>query len=49
MASLEFEGYALIWWEQLLRDREEDGENPIITWQEMKRNENSFCTKALSA
>jgi hypothetical protein len=37
MASLEFEGYALIWWEQLLRDREEDGEDPIITWQEMKR------------
>jgi hypothetical protein len=36
MASLEFEGYALIWWEQLLRDRE-DGEDPIITWQEMKR------------
>ena len=32
MASLEFEGYALIWWEQLLRDREEDGEDPIITW-----------------
>jgi hypothetical protein len=37
MASLEFEGYALIWWEQLLRDHEEDGEDPIITWQEMKR------------
>ncbi|XP_066358119.1 uncharacterized protein [Miscanthus floridulus] len=37
MASLEFDGYALIWWEQLLRDREEDGENPIATWDEMKR------------
>jgi hypothetical protein len=37
MASLEFEGYALIWWEQLLLDREEDGEDPIVTWQEMKR------------
>ena len=37
MASLEFEGYALIWWEQLLHDREEYGEDPIITWQEMKR------------
>jgi hypothetical protein len=36
MASLEFEGYALIWWEQLLHDRE-DGEDPIVTWQEMKR------------
>jgi hypothetical protein len=37
MACLEFEGYAMIWWEQLLRDREEDGEDPIVTWQEMKR------------
>jgi hypothetical protein len=37
MASLEFEAYALIWWEQLLREREEDGEDPIINWQEMKR------------
>jgi hypothetical protein len=37
MASLEFEGYALIWWEQLLHDHEEDGEDHIITWQEMKR------------
>jgi hypothetical protein len=37
MASLEFEGYALIWWEQLLHDHEEDGEDPIATWQEMKR------------
>jgi hypothetical protein len=37
MASLEFEGYALIWWEQLLHDREEDGEDSIVTWQEMKR------------
>jgi hypothetical protein len=36
MASLEFDGYALIWWEQLLRDREEDGEPPITTWEEMK-------------
>jgi hypothetical protein len=37
MTSLEFQGYTLIWWEQLLCDREEDGEDPIITWQEMKR------------
>jgi len=36
MTSLEFDGYALIWWEQLLRDREEDGEPPIATWEEMK-------------
>jgi hypothetical protein len=37
MTSLEFEGYALIWWEQLLRDREVDGEDPIVTWQQIKR------------
>jgi hypothetical protein len=36
MTSLEFEGYALIWLEQLLCGREEDGEDPIVTWQEMK-------------
>jgi cysteinyl-tRNA synthetase len=37
MTSLEFQGYTLIWWEQLLCDREENGEDPIATWQEMKR------------
>jgi hypothetical protein len=37
MASLEFEGYALIWWDQLLHDHQEDGEDPISTWQEMKQ------------
>jgi hypothetical protein len=31
MESLEFEGYALIWWEQLLRDCEKDGEGTIAT------------------
>jgi hypothetical protein len=31
------EGTEEIWWEQLLQDREEDGENPIATWAEMKR------------
>jgi hypothetical protein len=37
MASLEFDVYALIWWEQFLRDLEEDGEEPISTWEEMKQ------------
>lgn len=37
MPSLEFDGYALIWWEQLLHDREEDEENSIAYWYEMKR------------
>ncbi|CAM8895205.1 unnamed protein product [Rhodiola kirilowii] len=36
MASLEFEDYALIWWEQVQSQREEGGV-PISTWAEMKR------------
>ncbi|KAK1620572.1 hypothetical protein QYE76_026089 [Lolium multiflorum] len=35
-ASSEFDGYALHWWDGLVRDREEDGELPIITWRAMK-------------
>ena len=26
MAALEFDGYALIWWEEMLNDREEAGQ-----------------------
>ena len=37
MASLEFEDYALIWWEQVQNDREEVGQGPVATWAEMKR------------
>ncbi|CAM8902532.1 unnamed protein product [Rhodiola kirilowii] len=37
MASLEFEDYALIWWEQVQRQREEGEGFPIATWAEMKR------------
>jgi hypothetical protein len=48
MASLEFEGYALIWWKQLLSDREEDGEDPIVTWQEMNREMRIRFAEALS-
>jgi hypothetical protein len=36
MASLEFEDYALIWWEQLMNEREENGQDEIATWAEMK-------------
>jgi hypothetical protein len=31
MASLEFEGYANIWWEQVVAKREEDLMEPIDT------------------
>ncbi|KAK1628541.1 hypothetical protein QYE76_002856 [Lolium multiflorum] len=36
LASSEFDGYALRWWDRFLRAREEDGEQPIITWRAMK-------------
>jgi hypothetical protein len=36
MASLEFEGYANIWWEQVMAKREEDLKEPIDTWEDMK-------------
>ncbi|KAK1595908.1 hypothetical protein QYE76_018330 [Lolium multiflorum] len=36
LASSEFDGYALRWWDALVQDREEDGELPIITWRTMK-------------
>jgi hypothetical protein len=36
MASLEFEGYANIWWEQVTSVREENLREPIATWEEMK-------------
>ncbi|KAK1610790.1 hypothetical protein QYE76_034463 [Lolium multiflorum] len=37
MASLEFEDYANTWWEKVLTLREEKGEPPIDTWEEMKK------------
>ncbi|XP_062188886.1 uncharacterized protein LOC133892188 [Phragmites australis] len=37
MAALEFDGYALIWWEQMLNDREEAGQGDVRSWAEMKR------------
>ncbi|KAK1607904.1 hypothetical protein QYE76_031577 [Lolium multiflorum] len=36
LASSEFDGYALRWWDALVQNREEDGELPIITWRTMK-------------
>ncbi|KAK1618145.1 hypothetical protein QYE76_023662 [Lolium multiflorum] len=36
MASLEFEEYANTWWEQVVTQREEKGEPPIDTWEDMK-------------
>jgi hypothetical protein len=36
MASLEFQDYVLIWWEQLQARRHDKREPPIATWEEMK-------------
>jgi glycogen debranching enzyme len=37
MATLEFDGYALIWWEQMLSDREETRQGEVHSWAEVKR------------
>src|SRR4051812_34274066 len=36
MASLKFQDYVLIWWEQIIERREARGEPPITTWRQMK-------------
>ncbi|KAK1686478.1 hypothetical protein QYE76_047326 [Lolium multiflorum] len=36
LASSEFDGYALRWWDSLVRNRDEDGAQPIRTWRGMK-------------
>jgi hypothetical protein len=37
MDALEFDGYALILWEQMLNDREEARQGVVRSWAEMKR------------
>ncbi|KAK1669637.1 hypothetical protein QYE76_057796 [Lolium multiflorum] len=41
LASSEFDGYALRWWDALVRNRQADGELPIITWHAMKEAMNA--------
>ncbi|KAK1645992.1 hypothetical protein QYE76_063797 [Lolium multiflorum] len=36
LASSEFDGYALRWWDSFVRNRDEDGAEPIRTWRAMK-------------
>ncbi|KAK1608006.1 hypothetical protein QYE76_031679 [Lolium multiflorum] len=36
LASSEFDGYALRWWDGNTRARQEDGELHVLTWREMK-------------
>ncbi|KAK1617504.1 hypothetical protein QYE76_023021 [Lolium multiflorum] len=36
MASLEFEGYAIVWWEEVNKKRDKEDLDPIATWEEMQ-------------
>jgi hypothetical protein len=36
MASIEFEDYANVWWENVMVDRKENLLEPIDTWEDMK-------------
>ncbi|KAK1614636.1 hypothetical protein QYE76_020153 [Lolium multiflorum] len=36
LASSEFDGYALRWWDAFVHNRDGDGEQPIRTWRAMK-------------
>lgn len=37
VAALEFKDYALVWWDQTIKERRRYGDPPIETWEEMKR------------
>jgi hypothetical protein len=36
LASLEFDGYALRWWDSIVHTHQENNELPIMTWRHMK-------------
>ena len=36
LASSEFDGYALRWWDSIMSNRRDDNELPVLTWREMK-------------
>ena len=36
LAAIEFTDYAIVWWDQLLKDRRRNQERPVETWDEMK-------------
>ena len=37
IASIEFTDYAVIWWDQLVKERKRNFEHPVETWDEMKK------------
>ena len=36
LASSEFDGYALRWWDGIMNERRETNQLPVLTWREMK-------------
>ncbi|KAL0462366.1 UNVERIFIED_CONTAM: Transposon Ty3-G Gag-Pol polyprotein [Sesamum latifolium] len=36
LTALEFTDYALVWWDQMQKERVRNGERPITTWEEMR-------------
>ncbi|KAF1868014.1 hypothetical protein Lal_00045261 [Lupinus albus] len=36
VAALEFKEYAMVWWDQLQKDRRRCGAQPVSTWEEMR-------------
>jgi len=36
LATLEFQNYALLWWDKLVKERRRYGEPPISTWEKLK-------------
>ncbi|KAK1662330.1 hypothetical protein QYE76_050489 [Lolium multiflorum] len=42
LASSEFDGYALRWWDSLVRNLDEDGAQPIRTWRAMKETVDEY-------
>ena len=47
MAALEFDGYALIWWEQMLNDREKLVKVKSAHGLNEERNESKVCPQTL--
>jgi len=37
VAALKFKDYALVWWDQTIKERSRYGDPPFETWEEMKR------------
>ena len=38
MAAVEFDDYALIWWEQVINQREAHNERPVASWVEFSES-----------